>query len=67
MINTAALCYLLVALVFCFFPAVPNPTPAEMNWASLMFGAILLLALGWYWTRARFEYDGPVEYVRKNL
>jgi hypothetical protein len=66
-INALALSYLLVALVFCFFPAEPNPTPAEMNWASLMYGFVLIVAFGWYVMRARVEYDGPVEYVRKDM
>lgn len=66
-INTLALSYLLVALLFCFFPAEPNPTPVEMNWASLMFGTVLILAGSWYFVRAKTEYDGPVEYVRKDL
>lgn len=66
-INLGALGYLTVTLVFCFFPAVPNPTAASMNWASLMFGGVLVIAFGWYFYRARFEYDGPVEYVRKDV
>ena len=66
-INTLALGYLCVAVIFTFFPAEPNPSLAEMNWASLMFGAVLVIAVSWYWIRARTEYDGPVEYVRKEL
>ena len=66
-INIAALIYLVVTLSFCFFPAAPNPTPASMNWASLMFGAVLILAFTWYFVRAKHEYDGPVEYVRKDV
>lgn len=66
-INCAAFGYLCVALVFVFFPAAPNPAPASMNWASLMFGAVLVISLCWYIFRARYEYDGPVEYVRKSL
>ena len=66
-INILALSYLVVALVFCFFPYKPNPTTAEMNWASLMYGAVLVIAASWYFIRARTDYDGPVEYVRKDL
>lgn len=66
-INVVALLYLLGVFGFCFTPAVPNPTAAEMNWSSLMFGGILIIAFVWYFFRARYEYDGPVEYVRKDM
>jgi choline transport protein len=33
-LNIAALTYLLTSFTFCFFPAVPNPLPVEMNWVS---------------------------------
>ena len=66
-VNLAALVYVLVGFGFCFTPPVPNPTPAQMNWSSLMFGGILFIALIWYFLRARVEYDGPVEYVRKDV
>ncbi|KAK3680311.1 hypothetical protein LTR37_021346 [Vermiconidia calcicola] len=65
-LNILALIYLVVTLVFTFFPAIPNPAPAEMNWASLMFGAILIIAFCWYFARASVEYDGPVQYVRQD-
>lgn len=64
-INAVSLAYQIVALTFCFFPSAPHPAPADMNWASLMYGAVLIIAACWYVTRARIEYDGPVEYVRK--
>ncbi|KAK5689387.1 hypothetical protein LTR17_026291, partial [Elasticomyces elasticus] len=57
-INIAALCWLLVLGTFLFFPAVPNPTPASMNWACLMFGVVMIFAFIWYFVRGRHEYDG---------
>ena len=66
-INAITWCYLAVVMVFCFFPGMPNPTLEYMNWSSLMFGIILLIAGVWYAFRARIEYDGPVEYVRKDV
>lgn len=65
LVNFLSLVYLTVALVFSFFPSVPNPDPASMNWACLLFGAVLVVAFSWYFARGRVEYDGPVEYVRK--
>ncbi|KAK3636192.1 hypothetical protein LTR56_014355 [Elasticomyces elasticus] len=65
-VNSLAFSYLIVALAFTFFPSVPNPKPAEMNWASLMYAFVLMFALVWYLVRAKTDYDGPVEYVRKD-
>ncbi|KAF2717936.1 amino acid transporter [Polychaeton citri CBS 116435] len=64
-INIGALMYLIVALVFLFFPAEPDPDPAKMNWAPLMFGVVLIIAFTWYVFKGRKEYDGPVEYIRE--
>ncbi|KAK5735070.1 hypothetical protein LTR17_008406 [Elasticomyces elasticus] len=66
-INIAALCWLSVLGVFLCFPAVPNPTPASMNWACLMFGVVMIFACVWYFIRGRHEYDGPVRYIRKDV
>ncbi|KAK5682094.1 hypothetical protein LTS10_005219 [Elasticomyces elasticus] len=66
-VNSLAFSYLIVALAFTFFPSVPNPRPAEMNWASLMYAFVLMFALVWYLVRAKIDYDGPVEYVRKDM
>lgn len=63
-INIAAICFLAFAFVFLFFPAVPSPDAASMNWASLIYGAVILFAGFWYLVRGRHQYDGPVSYVR---
>lgn len=41
-INILSLGYLILAFIFIFFPPLPNPAPVEMNWASLLFGAVLI-------------------------
>nr|OQO19071.1 hypothetical protein B0A51_14967 [Rachicladosporium sp. CCFEE 5018] len=66
-LNIAALAWLSLLLVFLLFPAAPHPEPAGMNWACLMFGVVILFAFGWYAVRARHEYDGPMEYMRKDM
>ena len=38
-----------------------------MNWACLMFAAVLLFAFGWYVVKGRHEFDGPVKYIRKDM
>ncbi|KAK4556672.1 hypothetical protein LTR86_006243 [Recurvomyces mirabilis] len=66
-VNAGALCWLLVLATFLFFPSVPNPTAQSMNWACLMFGVMVIFAFVWYVVRGRHEYDGPVEYIRKDI
>lgn len=65
-INIAALCFSSFSFVFLFFPAAPNPDPASMNWASVMFGVLIIISLCYYYTHARHVYVGPVEYVKKS-
>lgn len=62
-INITAICFLVVAFVFLFFPSVPSPDAASMNWAILIYGAIIILAMLYYVFKGRFEYEGPVQYV----
>ena len=62
--NITAICFLALAFVFLFFPAVPHPEPASMNWAILIYGFAVLFAIGYYLVKGRKDYDGPVHYVR---
>jgi choline transport protein len=32
-----------------------------------MFGVVVIFAFIWYLGRGRHEYDGPVEYMRKDM
>lgn len=64
-LNAFSLMFLTFAFIFAFFPGNPNPTVAQMNWACLIYGAVLIFAIIDYFFRARHVYDGPVEYVRK--
>ena len=63
--NVYALCSLAIMWVFSFFPPIPNPGAATMNWDILIFGMVVLLSVFYYVIRGRHTYDGPVEYVRK--
>lgn len=66
-INITAICFLCFVFVFLFFPAAPNPTPADMNWGIVIYAAAILFAFGWYVVKGRHEYEGPVTYVRKDM
>ncbi|KIY02245.1 uncharacterized protein Z520_02383 [Fonsecaea multimorphosa CBS 102226] len=65
-INMAALCFCAVVYVFSFFPPMPNPPAASMNWACAVYGGVVLLAFTYYAIRARHVYVGPVAYVNKS-
>lgn len=65
LINAIALMFLLVMFVLCFFPLVPNPSPASMNWNILIYGAVITFSLIYFAFSGRHSYVGPIEYVRK--
>ncbi|KAL1652677.1 hypothetical protein SLS61_004657 [Didymella pomorum] len=64
-INIIAVLFLFFLWIFAFFPTVPSPAPADMNWAILGYGSVIIFALVYYVFRGRYRYVGPVEYVRK--
>jgi choline transport protein len=66
-VNIISLLFCAIFYVMAFFPPIPNPPPAAMNWAIVVYGGILLLAFVYYIIRARHAYVGPVAYVKKSL
>lgn len=38
---------------------------ADMNWAIVVYGFVIIFSLIFYVAYGRRAYDGPVEYVRK--
>ncbi|KAF2625635.1 amino acid transporter [Macroventuria anomochaeta] len=64
-INIIAVLFLLFLWVFTFFPSAPHPAVADMNWAVLGYGLVIIFALVYYAIHGRHVYIGPVEYVRK--
>lgn len=64
-INISSEIFLIIAFVLAFFPLFKKPDPANMNWNILIYGAVVLLSLTYYFLRGRYRYVGPVEYVRK--
>ena len=67
-VNTLALIWLWIVFIFCFFPLFPLATgwtAADMNWAVVVWGGVVVFAIIYFAVWARKVYDGPVEYVRK--
>lgn len=64
-INVFAILYVVVVAVASFFPAT-IPTGAEnMNWSSVMFGGVFIIACLDYAVRGRKQYIEPRLHVNK--
>lgn len=59
-VNLFGCIYLFVMLIFSFWPIGNHPLPAEMNYSSLMCGAVAILSLVYYLMRGKKTYKGPV-------
>lgn len=55
-INWVGLIYCCVTTVFFLFPGSPSPTVTTMNWAIAVFGAMLLVAIGFWFTKGKRTY-----------
>jgi hypothetical protein len=63
LVNIVSLVYVTPIFVFSFFPAVPNPTAVEMNWAVVMVGGVIVLATMYYIAWGRKQYSPPNDTV----
>ena len=59
-INVAAACFLVISVVFSFFPPATPVTLVTMNWSCLMWGGSTLIGLVYYAVLGRKIYHGPV-------
>ncbi|KAH8788404.1 amino acid transporter [Diaporthe sp. PMI_573] len=60
LVNGIGVSYASFAFFWCFWPIYYSPTPETMNWAVVMFGGVMLLAVVAYFVRGRKMYEGPV-------
>lgn len=58
--NIFTIIYLIFIFFFCFWPASSEVTPQSMNWAILVFGAVICFSMLYYATWARRVYSGPI-------
>lgn len=63
LVNGVALLYALWAFFWGFWPPVRDVTTDTMNWAVVIFVAVMLLAAATYALHAKNVYDGPVAQV----
>ncbi|CAN8105079.1 unnamed protein product [Discula destructiva] len=64
-INLIAEVCLVIFLILSFFPMDKHPDVEGMNWSILIYGAVAIFSVIYYFVYGRHRYDGPVEYVRK--
>ena len=67
LMNIAAILFLLVILVFSFFPTVTPVEGSTMNWSILLFGAAIIFAVFYYFFIGRRTYTGPVVLIKYNI
>jgi choline transport protein len=59
-INAFGCAYLFTILIFSFWPIANHPGAAEMNYSSLMVGAVAIFSVAYYLIWGRRSYTGPV-------
>ena len=59
-VNVSAIAYLIITTLFSFFPPELPVSKVNMNYSVLVFGAVVLLGMGFYFVRGRQIYTGPV-------
>lgn len=65
-LNMLAIAYLVIILVFSFFPSTRVVAPVTMNWSVAIYGAVLTFAMGYFWVWGRKVYRGPVVLVKRD-
>jgi len=59
-VNILSIIFLIISIVFSFFPPAIPVTLESMNWSCLVFGGATVLGLAWYAVRGRKQYNGPI-------
>jgi len=60
LINIVATLVSLFLWIFACFPAKPNPTATDMNWAVVVFGVFVVGAILYYILGGRTAYQEPI-------
>jgi choline transport protein len=65
--NIVAICYLLLIIFFSCWPSTNHTPIAQMNFAVIVTGAVLLFSMTYYVMFARKSYNGPIVEVDPHL
>ncbi|KAL8663236.1 MAG: hypothetical protein Q9168_008126 [Polycauliona sp. 1 TL-2023] len=66
-VNVAAVMFLIVFYFFSFWPLFTPTEAATMNWSVVIYGAVVVFAVGYYRVRGKEVYEGPVVLVKRDL
>ena len=58
--------FLLLVYVFAFFPLAAPVEAETMNWSCLIYGAVVIFSICYYFVFGRHAYEGPVVLVSKD-
>jgi choline transport protein len=58
-INLFSMLWLILTWLFSFFPIGLPVTPENMNWSSVLWGALMTLGITWYFAFQRKRFTGP--------
>ena len=59
-VNAVAIVYTAIVVFFSFWPSEMGPSVDKMNWSVLGIGGSSIIAIAYYFVKARHSYDGPV-------
>jgi choline transport protein len=59
-VNTAAIVWLLIGIVFSTFPSYQPVTPENMNWSVVVMGGWMMCGAVYYCVWGRKSYNGPL-------
>jgi len=60
LVNGYACIYMIIVIFFSFWPSHMNPTVEDMNYSVVGTVGVIILAVVYYFARARKVYQGPV-------
>lgn len=67
LINWTSVIYCAITTVFFFFPGEPDPAAADMNYAIAVFAVMLVVAIGFWFTKGRIAYMRTTESAKAVL